>query len=249
MATRKQPTQVEKDANEFGVGVRCGGWRLGLLVARNVAPGKAGRPKSNRSPENENEIILPENEKLSMNAFAELASVSPSHVKYYFDAWDFAAQAGLVPKADQIVPGDEEVCIDVDAIEDEENAKTHWTYFYQMAKNPPEKPKKQRDSDKQEKQSDPVAEQPSDDSIDEDFGVADSKPTKDELAEADSSIQRNELLEILESIQALTSRLVRVDSVLEANKSLVNQIGSAAMDLSTTALSMASTETVEKVEA
>ena len=45
MAARKsEPSQLERDAAEFGIGVRCGGWRLGLLVARNVEPGTAGRP-------------------------------------------------------------------------------------------------------------------------------------------------------------------------------------------------------------
>lgn len=232
MAARRQLSQTEKDAAEFGVGVRCGGWRLGLLVARNVAPAKAGRPKAD---ENHSQ----ENEKISMNRFAELAGVSPSQVKYHWDAWEFASQAGLVPSADLIHLGDEDVCIDVDAIEDEENSKTHWSFFYRMAKNPPEKSSGKKDSEakteSKEKSSKPEP-KVSDKEIDEDFGV---EVTKDEVAEADSVIQRNSLLEILETIQSAASRMARIDgTVTGENVGLLSQISSAAMDLSTMSISL-----------
>lgn len=233
MAARKL-SQTEIDAGEFGIGVRCGGWRLGLLVARNVAPAKAGRSKA------ENHSL--ENEKVSMNRFAELAGVSPSQVKYHYDAWEFAAQAGLVPRAEQISLGDEEVCIDVDAIEDDENEKTHWTFFYRMAKNPPEKSSGKKDSEEKptktesKKKSEPVE----DEDVDSDLGISEKTlPTKDEVAEADSAIQRNTLLEILESLESVSSRLARVDgTVTGENVALLNQIGSVAMDLSKTANSL-----------
>lgn len=243
MAARKQVSQTQRDAEEFGIGVRCGGWRLGLLVARNVAPAKAGRPKA------DNHSL--ENEKVSMNRFAELAGVSPSHVKYHYDAWEFAAQAGLVPAADKITMGDEEVCIDVDAIEDEENDRTHWSFFYKMAKNPPEKQSAKKES-KSEEKSKPES-QVKDEEVDADFGISEKKPapTKDEVAEADSAIQRNSLLEILESIQSAASRMARIDgTVTGENVGLLDQIGSAAMDLSTMAISLSTvSNSSERVEA
>lgn len=244
MAARKQVSQTQRDAEEFGIGVRCGGWRLGLLVARNVAPAKAGRPKA------DNHSL--ENEKVSMNRFAELAGVSPSHVKYHYDAWEFASQAGLVPSSGLITVGDEDVCIDVDAIEDEENDKTHWSFFYRMAKNPPEKQSAKKESEKSDPKPQPKAEV-DDNEVDEDLGISDKKPapTKDEVAEADSVIQRNSLLEILETIQSVASRMARIDgTVTSENTGLLDQIGSAAMDLSTMAISLSTVSNPsERVEA
>lgn len=232
-------SQTEIDAGEFGVAVRCGGWRLGLLVARNVAPAKPGRPRADNHS--------PENEKVSMSKFAELAGCSPSQVKYHYDAWEFAAQAGLVPSCDKIELGDDEVCIDVDAIEDEENERTHWAFFYKMAKNPPEKPS----ATKEKKEKPKVSEETTETQIDEDFGVSDkTSVTKEQVAEVDSTIARNTLLEILESIQSVSSRLARVDGTMsDENASLLGQISSAAMDLSTMAISLSALKNDDKVDA
>lgn len=224
--SRTQTTQLNSDAKEFGVGVRCGGWRLGLLVARNVAHGgSGGRPTAeNRSPENGSE-------KVSISKFAELAGVSKSHVKYYLDAWELAAKAGLVPSSDQITPGEDDIDIEADSIEVEDNPRTHWTHFYQLAKTPQ---KESKEPKTKEKKQDSVESE-----IDEDFGISssDEPMTEDEAAEADSSIQRNQLLEILESTQAIVARLSRIDSV--SDNSILLQIASAALDLNTTANAMA----------
>lgn len=247
MATRQrrqttpEVSQIDRDAREFGVGVRCGGWRLGLLVARNVAKGTAGRPKADANHSLENDSLA----KVSMNQFAELAGVSVSHVKYYYDAWELAAKASLVPSADKITPGDDEVCVDADAIEVEDNPRTHWSHFYQQAKNPVEKPKP---AEKQE-DSKPKADR----EVDEDFGLSDDEDsegmesmTETERAEADSSILRNELLEVLESLRAVESRLTRIGSVSDDKDGLLAQIASVAMDIST--MSMAVTAVNESVE-
>lgn len=238
----QEPSQINRDAAEFGVGVRCGGWRLGLLVARNVAPGKAGRPKAedNHSLENDSPV------KVSMNQFAELAGVSVSHVKYYYDAWELAAEAKLVPSADSIAPGDEEVDVEADSIEVDDNPRTHWTHFYGLAKNPPDKAKKP------EKKRDSI---PADDNdaVDSDFGLADDSNdeiesmTEAEQAEADSSILRNELLEVLESLRGLEGRLTRIGSVSSDPSGLLGQIASAALDLNSMANAMAAVS--ESVEA
>lgn len=235
-----QVSQIDRDATEFGVGVRCGGWRLGLLVARNVAKGTAGRPKAegNHSLENDSPT------KVSMNQFAELAGVSVSHVKYYYDAWELAAKASLVPSADSIQPGDDDIDVEADSIEVDDNPRTHWSHFYQQAKNPApkaEKPEKQEDSKpKQDKE------------VDEDFGLSDDSDetelsmTEDERTEADSSILRNELLEVLETLRSVESRLTRVGTVSNDKDGLLGQIASAAMDIGT--MSMAMTAANEKVE-
>ncbi|MCX5045500.1 hypothetical protein OG921_20240 [Aldersonia sp. NBC_00410] len=58
---------MDDDAREFGQHFKQGGWRLGLLVARNVEHGGAGgRPAENRSLENGSG-------KVSMSQFADLA--------------------------------------------------------------------------------------------------------------------------------------------------------------------------------
>ena len=238
MAARSPETKIiERDAKEFGVSVRCGGWRLGLLVARNVEHGgSGGRPPANRSPENG----LGEG-KVSMSRFAELAGVSKSHVSYYFNAWELASKAGLVPNAATLSVGDDEVDVEAESIEVEDNPRTHWSHFYQLAKNPPEKkpekPKKKEDSEQ----------------VDQDFGLTDSDDddsddslTEEQQAEADSSILRNELLEVLESLRSVESRLTRIGSVPNDPDGLLGQIASAALDLNTMSNAMMTvSETVE----
>lgn len=239
-AAAQQVSQIDSDAKEFGVGVRCGGWRLGLLVARNVAKGTAGRPKADANHSLENDSPA----KVSMNQFAELAGVSVSHVKYYYDAWELAAKASLVPSAEKIMPGEDDIDVEADSIEVEDNPRTHWSHFYQLAKNPPPKPKEP------EKKQDSKPDR----EVDEDFGIADSDSddepesmTETERAEADSTILRNELLEVLESLRAVESRLTRIGIVSGDKDGLLGQIASAAMDIGT--MSMAMTAANEKVEA
>lgn len=225
-AKQVEVSQLDRDAKEFGIGVRCGGWRLGLLVARNVAPAKAGRPSAvNHSQEND---------KVSMNAFAETAGVAVSQVKYYYDAWELAAQAGLVPKASQIIFGDEEVDVDIDSIEVEDNPRTQWSHFYGLARKPAEKSKGKEDS-----KPEPKAE--AKDKVDSDFGIQPEEQeielTEAQRAEADSAISRNTLIEVLESVQAIKSRLTRVDSA-STHTELVAQIRSAALELMEMAAAM-----------
>ena len=216
---RGKPSQIESDAQEFGIGVRCGGWRLGLLVARSVEPGKAGRPSNNRSLENDSS-------KTSMNRFAELAGVSVSHVKYYYDAWQLAAQASLVPSAETIQPGDEDVDVEADSIEVEDNPKTHWSHFYQLAKNPPEKISKKKKQPKEE-----AVEEDSVDDLEEATSppklTSVPEPTEEEVAE----FQRNSYIEVLESLSALKERLVREGDASESNYEILSQIASAAKEL------------------
>ncbi|MBT2422403.1 hypothetical protein J7F01_32165 [Streptomyces sp. ISL-22] len=81
---------VARDAREFGVYARTGGWAFGLRVARSVRPGgqSAG-----------------ETPKVSAKEFAELAGCSPERVMRYYKAWDRAADDGLVPHFEALAPG------------------------------------------------------------------------------------------------------------------------------------------------
>jgi len=84
------PEVVARDAREFGEYARTGGWAFALKVARSVRPGgqSAG-----------------ETPKVSAKDFAELAGCSAERVMRYYKAWDKAADDGLVPYFEVLVPG------------------------------------------------------------------------------------------------------------------------------------------------
>ena len=81
---------VVRDARDFGVYARTGGWAFALKVARSVRPGgeTAG-----------------ETPKVSAKEFAELAGCSAERVMRYYKAWDKAADDGLVPHFEVLAPG------------------------------------------------------------------------------------------------------------------------------------------------
>lgn len=92
--------RLARDAAEFGLHVTQGGWRLGLLVARNVvvSPGRVSA-----------ESLAP---KTNATRYARLAGTSNDRVLRYLNAWEQAADDGLVPHAAALTPGAE---IDLDA--------------------------------------------------------------------------------------------------------------------------------------
>ncbi|MEU0074973.1 hypothetical protein ABZ027_36385 [Streptomyces sp. NPDC006332] len=90
---------VARDAREFGVYARTGGWAFGLMVARSVRPGGQGAD---------------ETAKVSAKEFAELAGCSPERVMRYYKAWDRAADDGLVPQFEALTPGQEVELPDAD---------------------------------------------------------------------------------------------------------------------------------------
>ncbi|WP_367325428.1 hypothetical protein [Streptomyces sp. HUAS ZL42] len=91
---------VARDAREFGVYARTGGWAFGLMVARSVRPGGQGAD---------------ETPKVSAKEFAELAGCSPERVMRYYKAWDRAADDGLVPHFEVLAPGQDVELPDADA--------------------------------------------------------------------------------------------------------------------------------------
>lgn len=84
--------QVARDAREFGVYARTGGWAFALKVARSVRPGGE---------------LAGETPKVSARQFAELAGCSPERVMRYYKAWDKAADDGMVPHFEALAPGEE----------------------------------------------------------------------------------------------------------------------------------------------
>jgi len=109
------PKLITKDAEEFGIHVKQGGWRLGLLVARNVERGEAGRPAKNRNARDDFA-------KVSAQQFAKLSDTSAPRVLRYLDAWNAAADAGHVSASADLSPGDD-VDLNVDELPD-------WNDFY-----------------------------------------------------------------------------------------------------------------------
>lgn len=94
---------ITADATEFGLHMRQGGWRLGLLVARNVvvAPGRVAP-----------ETLLP---KVNATEFARRAGTSNDRVLRHLAAWERAAKAGLVPSSTTLHPGSD-VDLDVERL-------------------------------------------------------------------------------------------------------------------------------------
>ncbi|MGW7266256.1 hypothetical protein [Streptomyces sp. NPDC054842] len=91
---------VSRDAREFGVYARTGGWAFALKVARSVRPG--GQAAG-------------ETPKISAKEFAGLAGCSPERVMRYYKAWDRAADDGLVPHFEVLAPGEDIDLPDSDA--------------------------------------------------------------------------------------------------------------------------------------
>lgn len=104
------------DAEEFGVHLKAGGWRLGLLVARNVKPNGHGGDRRSSSSRNLNDG------KVNATTFAEQSKTSASRVLRFLEAWERAADAGHVPHAAELLPGDE--------VELPDDEKTAWSGFY-----------------------------------------------------------------------------------------------------------------------
>jgi hypothetical protein len=91
---------VARDAREFGVYARTGGWAFALMVARSVRPGGQAAGETPKVPAKE---------------FAELAGCSAERVMRYYRAWDRAADDGLVPHFEALAPGQEVDLPDADA--------------------------------------------------------------------------------------------------------------------------------------
>lgn len=94
---------VEMDAREFGLHLKEGGWRLGLLVARSVEPGTIAVGGGGGGAV----VAITTTGKTSASKFADDARTSVDRVMRYYRAWDRYATKGKVPPASDLTPGDE----------------------------------------------------------------------------------------------------------------------------------------------
>ncbi|WP_160050927.1 hypothetical protein [Nocardiopsis sp. FR4] len=93
---------IELDARDFGSYARSGGWIFGLMVARSVKPGSGNGHQSDLSKN-----IPATDLKVSANRFALLSGTTAARVMRFYRAWERAAEAGLVPEAASLNPGQE----------------------------------------------------------------------------------------------------------------------------------------------
>lgn len=148
-------SQIDCDAIEFGSHFKQGGWRLGLLVARNCEPKQGKRTDLATSGE----------VKVSCEEFATKAGVSSSTVKYYYAAWELAAESGYCLSAKELSPGQDDL---EDFDEDDNERREIWSKFYQKAREPKQskpkaqEPKKSKSETKEESKTEEKNESDSD---------------------------------------------------------------------------------------
>jgi hypothetical protein len=99
-----QKAAWEKDAEDFGRRFRFGEWESTLLVARSVQefePSRKGDSRNSRLDRERAQAVG----RTTSSEFARRADVDVSTVRAYVRTWKLAAKDGLVPPADQLVPG------------------------------------------------------------------------------------------------------------------------------------------------
>ncbi|MDF5758376.1 hypothetical protein [Spongiactinospora sp. TRM90649] len=101
---------ITRDAQGFGAYAEYGCWLFALMVARSARNARGGSlpgaPVSDPNDQPERPST-PESGKVSFTAFAERAGCDVGRVSRYFKAWERAAQAGIVPPAAKLRPGQE----------------------------------------------------------------------------------------------------------------------------------------------
>lgn len=95
---------TQRDADEYGAHVKAGGWRLGLLVARNVEKGQ-GQTSGLKQGGSPRKAADSHTEKVSLADFATQSGVHRKRVATHYDAWEKAAAAGIVPPGGTLSPG------------------------------------------------------------------------------------------------------------------------------------------------
>jgi len=117
--------RVEADAREFGLHVKQGGWRLGLLVARSVE--KNAGDGVNR--DDEGVTTVTHQGKVSAREFARRSGTSAPRVLRYLTAWNKAASKRHVLPAAVLTPGRELIDLDAEKL-------PPWSDFYDARPNP-----------------------------------------------------------------------------------------------------------------
>lgn len=214
MAGRAQPSQLDKDADEFGAHVKAGGWRLGLLVARNVHVGEHGGDRSSAT--------LQLKEKVTAAEFAKKAGVSERTVRNYYKAWELAADAGKVTHAAKL---DKDSLEDLDQMEDDdetdENRRQIWRDFLRAAirGNKKETPPAPKPNPRAPQQNSTPAETP-------------EKEEEIDTSDIDSGIMSTALTDMLETTRVLNGKVKAVETILnERDLEVLDEIESEAREL------------------
>jgi hypothetical protein len=117
--------RVEADAREFGLHVKQGGWRLGLLVARSVE--KSAGDGVNR--DDEGVTTVTREGKVSAREFARRSGTSAPRVLRYLTAWNKAASKRHVLPSALLAPGRELTDLDAEKL-------PPWSDFYDARPKP-----------------------------------------------------------------------------------------------------------------
>lgn len=185
--------QIDCDATEFGKHFKQGGWRLGLLVARNCESKQGKRTDLATSGE----------VKVSCEEFAAKAGVGSTTVKYYFAAWELAAEAGYCLPAKELSPGDD----DLDDFDEEDHERREiWTKFYQKAREP-KKPKQ-----KQEVEQKPEPKETESKQVDEEPEI-DSETIEFNEAELDAQFRHERIVNAREALEVHQNKLDEIGVV------------------------------------
>lgn len=109
---------ITVDAREFGLHSKQGGWRLGLLVARNVAlaPGRVSV-----------ETLAP---KTNATVFARKSNTSNDRIIRHLAAWERAAERGFVPHAADLRPGQDTMLLNGRPFTLDAETLPAWQEFY-----------------------------------------------------------------------------------------------------------------------
>ncbi|NYS19500.1 hypothetical protein HFP43_18510 [Streptomyces sp. SJ1-7] len=99
---------IAQDAETFGSYARAGGWMFGLIVARSVYVESKKRISngSQKDTLTAHRVEAPESSrKVSAKQFALRSGTTATRVTRFYRAWERAADAGLVPDARGLRPG------------------------------------------------------------------------------------------------------------------------------------------------
>lgn len=193
---------VERDAKTFGVLVKAGGLFLGVLVARNVKPGQAGRPKAENVSQETNS-----DDKVTMNEFAKLSGVGLATVSRYYKAYQHLSEAGEGFEApEQLKPGVDPAELESVEETDVERLEELWRKMVRKARGDEPKPEGTQTQTEPERQRLPINAEDlpeSDQSDQSDTGATDAQiaaVASEDATEAEFELLR-ELIEIRQDVE------------------------------------------------
>lgn len=204
--------QIQSDRTEFANNFKQGGWRLGLLVARNVYISSGERSRS--------DLTAAKLGKLTANQFAEGIDVSARTVQLYYKAWELASNRNdgpCVTPPSLLKPGqDDSASINelVEETDPDERLKALnklWLSFYHKAKGKAEpKPEPKPETKPSESKTEDIEPQDDSDESDEDDFVP--VETQAKLAQQD---KHNKIIESVESLERVVDRFGQIGEVEE----------------------------------